>query len=136
VRRKQIHGLPQPGKQNPNQKKEMFMRNFLLLAVLAVFALPAFASEENYKNVPVVDAKCSAKVAANPDAHPRACALQCQASGYGVITEDKKFVKFDADGNTKIIDALKKSDKKDHLRVDVSGDLQGDTLKVKTITLL
>ena len=112
------------------------MRKSLLFAALVAFALPAFASEENYKNVPVVDVKCSAKASANPNAHTRACALQCQASGFGVVTEDKKFVKFDTEGNTKIIEALKNSDKKDHLRVDVNGDLKGDTLQVKSIKLL
>jgi hypothetical protein len=34
------------------------------------------------------------------------------------------------------VEALKTSDKKDHLRVDVSGDVQGDTLKVTSIKLL
>jgi Tfp pilus assembly ATPase PilU len=75
-------------------------------------------------------------VAADPDAHTRACALKCSASGFGIVTQDKKFLKFDASGNTKITDALKASDKKDHLRVDVSGDVEGDTLKVTSIKLL
>ena len=39
-------------------------------------------------------------------------------------------------GNKKIAAALKASTKKDHLRVNVSGDVQGDTLKVTSITLL
>jgi len=76
------------------------------------------------------------KVAADPDSHPRACALKCAASGFGIVTQDKHYLKFDAAGNTKIVEALKASDKKDHLRVDVSGDVQGDTLKVTSIKLL
>lgn len=106
------------------------------LAVAALWAVPAFGAAESYKNVSVVDVNCSAKVAADPDSHPRACALKCSASGYGILTSDKKFVKFDAEGNKKIVEALKASDKKDHLRVDVSGDLDGDTLKVASIKLL
>jgi hypothetical protein len=39
-------------------------------------------------------------------------------------------------GNTKIVEALNASGKKDHLRVDVSGDVHGDTLKVTSIKLL
>jgi len=39
-------------------------------------------------------------------------------------------LKFDAAGNKQIIEALKASGKQDRLRFDVSGDLQGDTLKV------
>ena len=106
------------------------------LVLLGLCAIPAFAGVETYKNVPVVDVNCSSKVAADPDTHTRACALKCSASGFGIVTKDKQFLKLDAEGNTKIADALKASDKKDHLRVDVTGDVQGDTLKVTSITLL
>jgi hypothetical protein len=110
------------------------LASFLLLFGLC--AIPAFGAAQNYKNVPVVDVNCSSKVAADPDSHPRACALKCAASGFGIVTQDKQFLKFDAEGNAKIVQALKASDKKDHLRVDVSGDVQGDTLKVTAISLL
>jgi hypothetical protein len=106
------------------------------LALFGLCAMPAFAAVETYKDVPVVDVNCSKKVAADPDSHTRACALKCEKSGYGIVTQDKQFVKFDVDGNAKIVEALKASDKKDHLRVDVTGDLQGDTLKVTSIKLL
>jgi len=56
---------------------------------------------EPFKDVPVVDSNCSKKVADNPDSHPRACALTCEASGDGVITSDKKFLKFDAEETSK-----------------------------------
>ena len=107
--------------------------NFALMGMLL---LPAVAAAETYKDVPVVDVNCSNKAAADPDSHTRACALKCEGSGFGVITGDKKFVKFDAEGNRQIIAALKASDKKDHLRVDVTGDLRGDTLAVKSVKLL
>lgn len=108
--------------------------SFLVLLGLAV--MPALAAVETYKDVPVVDVNCSKKVTADPDSHTRACALKCAASGFGIVTKDKQFLKFDAEGNAKIADALKASDKKDHLRVDVSGDVQGDTLRVTSIKLL
>jgi|SRR3954454_19778312 len=107
----------------------------VLFVLLGLCALPSFAAEA-YKNVAVVDVNCSTKVAADPDSHTRACALKCAGSGFGIVTQDQKFLKFDAEGNTKITEALKSSDKKDHLRVDVSGDVQGDTLKVTSIKLL
>ena len=106
------------------------------LVLLGLAAMPALAAVETYKDVPVVDVNCSKKVAADPDSHTRACALKCAASGFGIVTKDKQFLKFDAEGNAKIADALKASDKKDHLRVGVSGDVQGDTLKVTSIKLL
>jgi hypothetical protein len=107
-----------------------------IFMLLAMCAAPALAANENFNNVPVIDANCSKKAAADPDAHARACALKCAASGFGILTKDNQFLKFDAAGNAKITDALKTSDKKDHLRVDVNGDVEGDTLKVATIKLL
>jgi hypothetical protein len=112
------------------------VRKISYLAMLGLFALPTLAAAETYKDVPVVDVNCSAKAAAAPDSHTRACALKCEASGFGIITQDKKFIKFDAAGNKEITEALKASDKKDHLRVDVSGDVEGDTMKVRSIKLL
>jgi len=106
---------------------------FLMMVMCTVSAL---AADDNFNNVPVVDVNCSKKAAADPDSHARDCALKCAASGFGIVTKDNRFLKFDAEGNTKIANALKASDKKDHLRVDVSGAVHGDTLKVTSIKLL
>ena len=106
------------------------------LLLFGLGALPALAANETYKDVSVIDVNCSKKAAADPDSHTRACAIQCAMSGYGILTADKKFIKFDQAGNAKIAEALKASAKKDHLRVDVSGDLDGDTLKVASLKLL
>jgi hypothetical protein len=57
-------------------------------------------------------------------------------SGFGIVTKDQQFLKFDAAGNAKIADVLKASSKKDHLRVNVDGDVQGDKLTVTSIQLL
>lgn len=106
------------------------------LALLALAVLPALAANESYKNASIVDSNCSAKAAADPDSHTRSCALQCAMSGFGILTADKKFIKFDDAGNKKVEEALKASSKKDHLRADVSGELNGDTLKVTSFKLL
>jgi len=108
----------------------------LLVMMVGLVALPGFAATETFKDVPVVDLNCSKKVAEAPDAHTRECAVKCEASGYGILTDDKKFLKFDAAGNKEFAATLKSSAKKDHLRVDVSGEVQGDTLKVSSIKLL
>lgn len=114
------------------------MRNRVasLLVLLGLFAMPAFALAASFQDAPVIDVSCSKKAAANPDSHTRACALACASSGYGIVTPDQKFLKFDAAGNAKVLAALKASPKKDHLRVNVSGKVQGDTLLVTSITLL
>jgi hypothetical protein len=48
-------------------------------------------------------------------------ALKSAASGFGVVTKGQQFLEFEAAGEAKIVDALKASDRKDHLRVDVRG---------------
>jgi hypothetical protein len=106
------------------------------VAVLGFCAMPVFAAPDTFSDVSLIDSNCSKKAAADPDSHTRECALKCQASGYGIITKDHKFLKFDATGNTKITEDLKASGKKDHLRVDVTGDVKGDTLQVTSIKLL
>ena len=111
------------------------MRKLSSIVLLALFVSPAFCAEQTFNNVPIVDTMCAKKVAANPDAHTRDCALECQGGGFAIVTSDHKVLKLDADGNQKILTQLKNSKKQDHLRVDVSGDVNGDTLKVKTIQL-
>lgn len=107
-----------------------------MIVLLGLSAPPAFAAMTSYQNVPLLDVSCSKKAAADPDSHTRSCALACEKSGFGIVTKDQQFVKFDAEGNAKISEALKASSKKDHLRVDVKGDLDGGTLKVSSVKLL
>ncbi len=112
------------------------MRKAYWLLLSGLLMVPGLAGAETFRDVPVVDVNCSAKVASTPDSHTRDCALKCAASGFGIVTSDQKFIKFDANGNRQILTALKASDKKDHLRVNVTGDVQGDTMKVQSIKLL
>jgi hypothetical protein len=109
-----------------------------MFALLAAVALPVLAAEaKSFQNVSLVDVDCSAKakVQANPDGHTRDCAMMCAKSGYGVLVEGK-YYKFDAAGSEKALAALKASSKKDHLRVNVSGQLDGDTLTVESLALV
>jgi hypothetical protein len=107
----------------------------LLIAILSSFA--AVAAAETFNNAPVLDVACAKTSSGKtPDAHSCECALQCQKSGFGIVTSDNKFLKFDSQGNALVLDALKKSKKDYHLSVDVSGDVQGDTLKVTSLKLL
>jgi predicted component of type VI protein secretion system len=109
----------------------------VLLALLGLGAFPALAANAaTFNNVTVIDVKCSTQAAANPDAHKRTCALGCEKSGYGILTSDKKFLKLDAAGNSEIAKELKASHRKDHLRVNVNGEVEGNTLKVSSIKLL
>jgi len=120
----------------PNRRINKMRRFPSLMVLAALLAWPALALAATYKDVPVVDVNCSKKATANPDAHTRDCALQCASSGFGIVTSNQKFLKFDAAGNQKVLSELKASSKKDHLRVNVTGEVQGDTLKVSSVTLL
>ncbi len=112
------------------------MKVLTSLLALGLLATPALAETKSFNDVSVIDVMCSKKASANPDAHARACAMQCEGSGYGIITSDGTFLKFDPDGNAKIAAELKSSKKADHLRVNVKGDVEGDTLKVESVKLL
>jgi hypothetical protein len=71
------------------------------------------------------------------EAHTREDALkpESQKSGYGIYTQDNKFYAFDAKGNALALEALKTSKKLDDLEVEVTGEIQGDTVKVATLKL-
>lgn len=107
---------------------------FLAVAVVLVaFTLPLHA--EAWKGLPLMDGHCITKVADKADEHPRSCAIQCAKGGYGIITADGKFLKFDEAGNKKALEALEESDKKDHLRATVEGTLNGDIITVSSISI-
>ena len=110
-------------------------QKLVVMLFLSIFAISAAAWAERFNNVPLVDANCAGKVKANPDAHTRACELQCQKAGLGIITADGKYLKFDAKGNAEAIRILSKSTKADHLRVNVTGKVADGTLTVESITM-
>jgi hypothetical protein len=113
------------------------MKRVALVALVAAglgLSLTAFAAE-TWKNVSVVDTNCIAKVKSNPDAHTTKCALQCQKGGYGLVTTDGTYLRFDAAGNEKAVAALKATQKTDHLRATVTGERDGETIKVTALTI-
>jgi len=67
--------------------------------------------------------------------HTRQCALMpdCQKSGYGVFTYDQKFLPFDQAGNQKAVAYFKQAGQEDDFRGEVSGQIQGEVLKVAGI---
>jgi hypothetical protein len=105
------------------------------LAFMALLTAPLLCSAETWNNVSIVDANCAAKVKDNPDAHTRDCAMQCAKSGFGIVTADGTYLKFDSHGNDEAVAALKNSQAKDHLRATVTGDREGDTIKVKSLKM-
>jgi hypothetical protein len=68
----------------------------------------------------------------------RSCSLMknYQRSAYGLITDDNKFYRLDDPGNQRVLQLLRDQPDKDNLRVVVSGELQGDAIKVTNISML
>jgi hypothetical protein len=101
------------------------MKRFAL--ALAVMA-PLLAAD-SYSGT-VVDVMCRGKDLAS---HTRECAVTCSKSGYGLVTADGKFLKFDESGNARTLSALKKLTREKDLKAKVSGTVSGDVLKVESI---
>ena len=108
-------------------------RMAMMLLAAAMFAMPAMAAD--WKNAAVTDKMCSTKVKADPDSHTRACALQCKGSGFGVVTEKGDFLAFDEEGNKQMTAALEASKKKDHIRADITGTQDGNTIHVEKLSI-
>jgi hypothetical protein len=83
-------------------------------------------------NGTLTDVMCKDKDVAN---HTRKCALGCAKSGFAVVTSDGKFLKLDEQGNSKALAALKASSKDKDLKVTVTGDVDGETIKVTSLEL-
>lgn len=111
------------------------MNKHKCVVLLAMFVTPLLCSAETWNDASIVDANCSAKVKDNPDAHTRDCAMQCAKSGFGILTTDGTFLKFDSYGNDQTVAALKASQAKDHLRATVTGERDGNTIKVKSLKM-
>lgn len=109
------------------------MRKLSLAVVL--LSLPLAALADSWKSVSLVDDMCHEQVKGSPDAHPTSCALKCADSGYGIFTSDGKWLKLDDKGNQEAVAALKKTKKKDHIRVNVEGTQKGDTIEVASLTM-
>ncbi len=106
------------------------MKRFLGITAGFVFLTTA-ALAETWTGT-VVDSMCKNKDVAN---HTRECALGCAKGGYGLVTSDGKFVKFDEGGNAKALAALKASTKDKDLRASVTGTLEDGVIKVDSIEL-
>ncbi len=121
-----------------------------LLTSVLFTSLGAVASAAQVQGI-LIDEMCSSKaevrIVSGPrleggmivaEAHTRECALMpaCQKSGYGVFTYDNKFLKFDEAGSRKALAVLRATKKEDDLKVEVTGEIQGDTIKVTSLKLI
>ena len=106
--------------------------------ILLVGALPLAA--ENVEGY-LVDKMCSGKIVEKgvgaAKMHTKMCALMdgCKASGFGVVTAEGEFLKFDGAGDKLALKVLEGTDKEDNISVTVDGKVKGGNIAVKGLSL-
>ena len=111
----------------------------LTLVLLAAVALSAFAAETKVQGY-LVDLACSSEEGQKPGfgaKHSKMCLQmpECAKSGYGVLTDDKKVIKFDAASNAKAKQFIADLQKDKDIKVNVTGTVEGDRMTVSKIEL-
>jgi len=104
----------------------------ILAALLA--ASPMVVLAASWENVPLVDRTCADTAKDAPDDHPRDCLLQCASSGYEIL-DHGTWVALDEAGDEKAVAALKATHRKDHIRVDVTGERTGSVIHVTSLAI-
>jgi hypothetical protein len=117
-----------------------FRRTVIYLAAfLSILGATSLAADDVVKGY-LMDVACSARRAQKPEPptrHSRMC-LQlpnCSNNGYGILTEDKRFIRFDDEGNQKAKDLLAHTNRESDFKITVTGSMDGDRLKVSRIEL-
>src|SRR5579864_5918640 len=96
----------------------------ILTAAASLLSVAAFAETWNGT---LVDVMCKDKDIAG---HTKKCALGCAKNGFGIVTSEGKFMKFDEAGNAKALAALKETKKENDLKAKVEGSMDGDIVQV------
>jgi hypothetical protein len=110
----------------------------LALILLAMLPAGAFGAETTVKGH-IVDVMCAKRRSspAGAASHSIVClrATVCQSSGYFIVTDDNRLIKFDEDGNEKARKFLIGVSKEADIKVSVSGIVDGDKMSVTKIEL-
>jgi hypothetical protein len=111
----------------------------LAMILFAAIAISAFAADTTVKGY-LVDLSCAAEEGQKAGfgaKHSKDCLQmeECVKSGYGVLTDDKKVIKFDAAGNEQAKKFIAELKKEKDIKVSVSGAVNGDGMTVSKIEL-
>ena len=121
-------------------KGEFRMRT--VIAVLSLGVMMSVAGNAADIQGVVTDWRCTENMVRNGRAkilqQDRSCSLARNSDGseYGVITDEKKYYRLDQEGNNKVRILLRNSPNKDNLRVLLTGDLDGNLIKVRFASIL
>ena len=111
----------------------------LALVLLTAVALGAFAADTKVQGY-LVDIACASEEGQRANfgvKHSKDCLQMpdCAKSGYGVLTDDKKVIKFDASSNEKAKQFIADLKKAKDLKVNVTGTVNGEHMTVSKIEL-
>ncbi len=111
----------------------------VLVILLGAVAISAFAADATVKGY-LVDISCATDEGLRPDfgtTHTKECLKmpECESSGYGVLTADKKIIKFDKAGNEQARKFLDSTTRNADIKVIVTGTVSGDSMTVSKIEL-
>ena len=111
----------------------------LTLVLLTAVALSAFAADTKVQGY-LVDIACASEEGQRANfgvKHSKDCLQMpdCAKSGYGVLTDDKKVIKFDAASNEKAKQFIADLKKEKDIKVSVTGTMDGERMAVSKIEL-
>ncbi len=111
----------------------------LALVLLTAVTLGAFAAHTKVQGY-LVDIACASEEGQRANfgvKHSKDCLQMpdCAKSGYGVLTDDKKVIKFDAASNEKAKQFIADLKKAKDLKVNVTGTVNGEHMTVSKIEL-
>lgn len=116
------------------------MSKFLLLIFVTLLAAGTLSAAD-LQGV-IADWNCTQDMVRNGRAkvlkQNRNCSMMknYNRAAYGLITSDKKYYRLDDNGNNLARQLLSNTPDKDNLKVVVSGDVEGDTIKVTNMSEL
>jgi hypothetical protein len=110
-----------------------------LLVLFAALAITSFAADTTVKGY-LVDIACGQEDGSKPGfgaKHTKECLQMpdCVSSGYGVLTDDKKVIRFDKAGNNQAKKFIGDLKKESDIKVTVTGTFHGDMMTVSKIEL-
>jgi hypothetical protein len=111
----------------------------LAMILFAALALSSYAADTTVKGY-LVDLSCAREEGTRPDfgiKHSKDCLQmpECVQSGYGLLTDDKKIIVFDAAGSEQAKKFIAALSKNNDIKVTVTGARNGDTMTVSKIEL-
>ncbi len=118
----------------------------LLLALTAAIAVAGDSEKSNSKtqtiNGYLVDVACARENAMHPEPgfaakHDKSCLqmAECVQTGYAIVTEDNKIIRFDKQSNETAKNLIASTDKKDNWKITVTGKLNGDLFAAESLKL-